>query len=245
MNHKIFNRIIIITLLILSVVFFILQFFIFHDLHEAGFLFFQDLMFLPIEILLVTFILDRIIHEREKQNRNEQLNIVIGAFYSEIGNDSISILNNYVSDTDKVTVWLDIKSSWNKNDFKNAAEKIRDFRFNAEFTKDDTNTLKNLMAGKKSYILEMFNNPNMLENNKITDMLWALYHLIDEIENRDEKETLPDTDLQHLSGDILRAYGLLLHEWILYMHHLKSKYPYLFSIAIRKNPFAKNSIIVK
>jgi hypothetical protein len=48
---------------------------------------------------------------------------------------------------------------------------------------------------------------------------------------------LPETDCQHLSGDIKRVYGLLISEWLAYMKHLKDNYPYLFSLAARMNPF--------
>jgi hypothetical protein len=41
----------------------------------------------------------------------------------------------------------------------------------------------------------------------------------------------------HLGGDIKRALGRLLGEWVDYMHHLKVEYPYLFSLAVRTNPF--------
>ena len=34
-----------------------------------------------------------------------------------------------------------------------------------------------------------------------------------------------------------RAYGRLLGEWLSYIRHLKADYPYLFSFAVRMNPF--------
>jgi hypothetical protein len=52
---------------------------------------------------------------------------------------------------------------------------------------------------------------------------------------------LPPTDLAHLSFDITRAYGLLVRQWLNYMEHLKDKYPYLFSLAMRTNPFDRNA----
>jgi hypothetical protein len=56
---------------------------------------------------------------------------------------------------------------------------------------------------------------------------------------------LPASDYGHLSGDIKRVYGLLIAEWLAYMKHLKDKYPYLFSLAVRTNPFdAAASVIV-
>jgi hypothetical protein len=41
----------------------------------------------------------------------------------------------------------------------------------------------------------------------------------------------------HLNGDVERVYGLLISEWIMYMEHLMNNYPYLFSLAMRVNPF--------
>ena len=34
-----------------------------------------------------------------------------------------------------------------------------------------------------------------------------------------------------------RGYVLLIKEWLAYMAHLKTRYPYLFSLALRTNPF--------
>ena len=41
----------------------------------------------------------------------------------------------------------------------------------------------------------------------------------------------------HLKGDIRRAHSSLIVEWVRYMKHLKNRYPYLFSLAVRTNPF--------
>lgn len=90
----------------------------------------------------------------------------------------------------------------------------------------------------------MFANPNLLEHDTFTDMLWALYHLVDEISNRQDIQALPKTDIDHLKGDIVRIYNLLAYEWVIYMKHLKSRYPYLWSLAIRKNPFSDHASII-
>ncbi len=54
---------------------------------------------------------------------------------------------------------------------------------------------------------------------------------------RNDVKNLPETDLAHLAGDIRRSYRLVGHQWLDYMKHLKDNYPYLFSLAIRMNPF--------
>ena len=48
---------------------------------------------------------------------------------------------------------------------------------------------------------------------------------------------MPDSDRKHLAGDMERVYGRLINQWTGYMKHLKEDYPYLFSLAMRTNPF--------
>ncbi len=38
-----------------------------------------------------------------------------------------------------------------------------------------------------------------------------------------------------------RVYSQAVIEWLVYMQHLKKKYPYLFSLAMRTNPFDTNA----
>jgi hypothetical protein len=52
---------------------------------------------------------------------------------------------------------------------------------------------------------------------------------------------LPKSDIEHIAGDIKRAYVLLVNEWLDYMMYLKDNYPYLYSLAMRTNPFDKNA----
>ena len=55
--------------------------------------------------------------------------------------------------------------------------------------------------------------------------------------HRQDYNSLPKTDIEHLKGDTVRAYNLIISEWVAYIKHLKKDYPYLFSLAIRTNPF--------
>ena len=65
----------------------------------------------------------------------------------------------------------------------------------------------------------------------------SFWNLTEELEIREDLTQLPLADYTHLAGDATRAYGLLVHEWLEYMKHLKDNYPYLFSLAMRTNPF--------
>ncbi|MPN25934.1 hypothetical protein SDC9_173355 [bioreactor metagenome] len=92
----------------------------------------------------------------------------------------------------------------------------------------------------------MLENPNLLEHETFTDMLWAVFHLTDELLARENIESLPESDIKHLENDVKRVFNSILVQWVGYMNHLKSDYPYLFSLELRRNPFSPdNGVIVR
>lgn len=90
---------------------------------------------------------------------------------------------------------------------------------------------------KRQFLIDLIENPVLIEHERFSDVLLALFHLMDELNSRGEFTDLPQTDLTHISGDFNRAYKRLTLQWIEYLEHLKINYPYLFSLAARKNPF--------
>ena len=55
--------------------------------------------------------------------------------------------------------------------------------------------------------------------------------------NRKDVISSPPSDISHLNKDVNRAFSLIVREWMLHMRHLQKNYPYLFSLAVRTNPF--------
>jgi hypothetical protein len=103
--------------------------------------------------------------------------------------------------------------------------------------------LRSFIVDKRAFLLRLLENPNLLEHEEFTELLWAVFHLAEELSYRASVTDLAETDYKHLSGDITRAYRLLIREWLSHMEHLKNDYPYLFSLAVRINPFDPNSSV--
>ena len=97
--------------------------------------------------------------------------------------------------------------------------------------------LKEFLSLKRPFLLQLLSNANVLEHERGSDILWAVFHLADELQARESLGNLPPSDLEHLSGDIQRIYRLLAVEWLNYMEHLKNYYPFLFSLAARTHRF--------
>ncbi len=97
--------------------------------------------------------------------------------------------------------------------------------------------IKKLLTEKRDFLLGMMENPNLLEHEKFTEMLLALFHVQEELMFRGDSNALPKSDIAHLNKDVNRAFGLIIREWIMHMRHLQNNYSYLFSLATRTNPF--------
>jgi hypothetical protein len=97
------------------------------------------------------------------------------------------------------------------------------------------------LSQNKGFMLTLLENPQLFEHDRFTDLLHAVFHLSEELNARESLIDLPTTDYNHLSGDLTRVYSKLVIEWLEYMQHLKKKYPYLFSLSMRMNPFDTNA----
>jgi hypothetical protein len=231
-----------IFLVVLSALLYVANYLIFHDLHEVLFYIGIDTAFLPIEILFVVLVIENAISSREKKQMMEKLNMVIGAFFSELGTDLLGAITKFDPDTEHIKDDLIINTSWSEKDFKRAKKTIKEFDYTLNIT-DDPESIQFLMNAKKflvdkrKFLLALLENPNLLEHETFTDLLWAVFHLMEELENRTDISKLSKSDYNHLSGDVVRIYSLLIIEWLQYMEHLMNNYPYLFSLAVRTNPF--------
>ena len=196
-----------------------------------------DLAFLPLEVFIVVLVIERILAYREKQALLSKLNMVVGTFFSEVGNDLIADLICSVDNHDETIQCLAIKPDWTAKDFKKAQACAHNIRVNASCSGVDLEALRAFLIKKREFLLRLLENPNLLEHERFTDLMWAVFHLAEELEARPSVENLPESDLEHLAGDIQRVYGPLVNEWVCYLEHLKAKYPYLFSLVLRTHPF--------
>src|SRR3990172_913336 len=76
----------------LSVILYFVYYLIFRDLHHIFIYMLGDLAFLPLEVLLVVVVIERILARQERQEKLQKLNMVVGAFFSELGNRLLSDL---------------------------------------------------------------------------------------------------------------------------------------------------------
>jgi hypothetical protein len=226
-----------IGLIIASAIVYYIHFLIFRDVHHIFIYLVGDIAFVFFEVLMVTLIIHELLSMREKRSMLKKLNMVIGAFFTEVGTDLLKIFLTFDPHPDEMREKLIVTNRWTDKHFQETLRKLNEHKFNVKSQDGDLKRLKEFLMVKKDFLLRLLENPNLLEHETFTDVLWAITHLAEELEHRTEFDNLPATDYNHISGDINRAYERLVKEWLEYMNHLKDKYPYLFSLALRTNPF--------
>jgi hypothetical protein len=226
--------------LLLSGVGYYIHYLIFRDVHHIFLYLIGDLAFLPIQVLLVTIVIERILSRRETQAKLLKLNMVIGAFFSELGNYLLQSLLENFNNKEEISRYLNVSSVWTKKDFQKASDFAYHLPIDVNHQSLALNQIKDFLTERREFLLTMLENPSLLEHDRFTDLLWAVTHVDEELEARTSLDNLPENDLKHIADDIRRMYDHLASEWLDYVVHLKSNYPYLFSLILRTHPFQGN-----
>ena len=229
------------SLIILSGIIYYLQIIIFDNVRDTLFYLLQDLAFVPVQILLVTLLLNQLLRIREKRVMLKKMNMVIGVFFSEVGIDLVKACCDFDDHGDQLKKGMMVDVEWGLQKFRSAHQLVRKHDYKINSQKGDLIKIRKYLLDKRQFMLGLLENPNLLEHDSFTELLWAVFHLTEELAHRESVEGLPHSDYVHIDSDIERVYSLVIYEWLAYMKHLQSDYPYLFSLAIRTNPFNDHS----
>lgn len=236
MNKTKRTTLFVIILALSSMIVYGIQILVFKDPVDTEFYLLQDIGFLPIQVILVTLFLNKLMNMLESQQKMKKLNVIISAFFAEMGTAMIEEL----SEGNEAYAFLCSKTEikeFNKSNIKEMKSMIRNLESKITLNPEKIRRLQLVLAKRRSLLLRMLENPNLMEHDSFTDMLWSVFHLADELASRSSLDDLSQSDVNHLEVDTSRAYKALVLEWVDYMRYLHDEYPYLYSLAIRKSPF--------
>lgn len=180
---------------------------------------------------------EMLLNRRETKARMQKLHMVTGLFFGEVGTRLLEYCVRFDRHIDQLRNDLIVTGEWTNREFEKVSHLIRTYKHDVVISKGELAPLRSILDEKSSFLLRLLENPVLLEHEHLTGLLRAVFHLREELLLRDDLEDLPETDYAHLAGDLKRVYTLLIGEWLDYMRYLKGHYPYLFSLAMRTNPF--------
>lgn len=235
-----------VLLIAISVCIYAVKFLLFGDSGESNTLsyIFNSLGFLPINVLIVTLIINRLLAMRTKREQQEKTRMVIGLFFSEMGDALLRKMVLWDQAPAKLRKSMQITSTWSKDDYALARRRASLFCTQTRPALEDFIAIRDIFLQNHDFLLRLIENPMLLEQNSVSKLLQDLFHLGEELASRKDILSLPASDLAHLTGDVNRVYCQLTASWLDHMEYLSRNYPYLLSLSLRKSPFLPEDQII-
>ena len=180
-------------LVVSSAIMYLVHYLVFRDLGHVFLWSLTSLAFLPISVLVVTLIINRLLVQREKNNKLQKLNMVIGAFFSEVGTHLLVCFSDLDPDLEELRDALIVEKGWIKARFQAVRRDLRRHAYTIDMAKADLAAMRAFLGEKRDFLLRLLENPNLLEHEVFTALLRAVFHLTEELGYRESLDALPDS----------------------------------------------------
>jgi voltage-gated potassium channel len=191
-------------------------------------------------LAILSNILQWFIQRQQRTMHLHRRNMLIGVFFTEAGNRLLHMLASYDPNIPAIRQDFLVKPDWTPAEFHRLKTRLKSHEHTIESSTVNLPALHGFLVSKGDLLIRQLENPDIIENESYAELLWAAVHLRDELSARPSFKNLPKADTGHLAVDVKRVYTLLTPVWIDYMQYLKERYPFLFSLALRTNPFVEN-----
>jgi voltage-gated potassium channel len=178
-----------------------------------------------------------LVERRERQSRQNRVSALVGLFYSEIGNSLIRELVSADPGRERLSKEVTIRAEWTERDFADLRLRVQQHQYVVSYNTATFANLRETLRVNTDLLLRLYENPSLTDEESFTELLRATLHLREELALRQSLSDLPGTDTAHLAFDAQRVYGPLAKQWLEYIYLLRKVRPYLFSLAVRTNPF--------
>ncbi len=131
---------------------------------------------------------------RERSQRLEKLNMIIGVFYSEVGTNLLKKFSAIDPDVHGIRLALIVSNNWSDEDFYKANALIKAHSYHIDSRSLSLEELHGFLSENKRLMLALLENPQLFEHDSFTNLLHAVFHLSEELIARGEFGGLPESD---------------------------------------------------
>ena len=159
-----------IILPVLSLMCYLLDYFLFRDQQDIENWILNSLGFVFIDVLLVTIILQDILERREREARIGKLDNLIGLFFTEGGLD---LLRQFLRMDISVTEvnGLVATDRWSVQDFNEAIDKVGAMDARIKATPGDLAKVKRGLIENRDFLVQLMESPVLFEHERFTDLM--------------------------------------------------------------------------
>lgn len=232
-------------LILLVILFYYIYYFIFGGIKSLMESLIMSIATIPLDILVTGFIANYIVEKKEREKKENEMNMIIGIFYNQVGTEVLDVLVKADNCIENIRNTALIKKDWKQEQYKILYEKLNQYEYCVDINKLDLSKLKDILLKNEDFFIDLILNPTIQDKELFTETIVAMIHLKDELNDRFIGEELDDYEKVHITVDLNMAYKSLALRWVDYMYHLQTLYPQLFTKALVTSPFDNREKFVK
>ncbi len=229
----------IVVLVICSLITYALHYLIFRDFHHIAIFFVHDLAFLPLEVILVSLGLDRLIESTHENEVKSKMSIIETLFFNESGSHILRYLIRFDPNAERLSAMLDLNMEWRSSQYAAAERQLKLYPFELDTEKLDFYGIHYHLNERMDFYRNILENPAMTQSNQFTEMVMNIYLLGEELEDRTDLYDLSAEDRRFLGDLVRQIYRELTEYWLdnAYNHSLHNKHRLHRLVAT--NPFVE------
>ena len=224
------TRKVVMILIAVSAAIYLLQIAIFHEERTTAFYILQDLAFMPVTIAIATLAVGEIINDREKKDRLEKTRMLTSSFFTGMGaylmHEILGMTNADAFIHEVVRSGADLPGTEEETRKRIQEAKLAVHIDAAGYTK-----ARQIITANQTNILVIASNPLIIEHECFTEMLWGVFHLMDEFRLRGTWDDLSKEDIYHFNQDFEEVLRLMLMNWVGNERYLKETDPACYAAA--------------
>lgn len=232
-------------LILLVIMFYYIYYLIFGGIKSLMESLVMSIATIPLDILVTGFIANYIVEKKDREKKENEMNMIIGIFYNQVGTEVLNILVKSDSCVEEIRQAASIKKDWGDEQYQLLYEEFNKYEYCVDMNKINLKELKKVLIKNAEFFIDLILNPTIQDKELFTETIVAMIHLKDELNDRFIGDELDDYEKVHITIDLNMAYKALALRWIDYMYHLQKLYPQLFTKALVTSPFDNREKFVK
>ena len=176
-----------------SLVLYFVHFAAYRDVPYIGLSLLNNLAFLPISVLVVTLIIDRLLSKRERAMRRHKLRMLISVFFSSFGNKLLEILFRCDVNVHRLCQ-NSVAESWAETHPRKMNVVPTAHSPEVSVQQDDLEELRNLLTSKMDILLRLLENPSLHEHETFAELLRTVFHLREELSWKENFWEMSESD---------------------------------------------------
>ena len=143
------------SLIMLSAAVYGIHYLIFRDARYIFSYLISDTAFVFLEVFLVTMVVHNLLAQREKQALFKKMNMVIGAFFSQVGKELVKFCVAFDAQGEELAAKFIVRNEWTAKQFKDLQKEISGFSCAVDCHKGDLEGLKLFLVKNRGFLLAL------------------------------------------------------------------------------------------